>query len=216
MDPSYETVVEFQDVFWSMAVYLLHGAIVVLHTSLACFLLASGVQELLFPERDGAWLRRLGATAGPGSGSRALGGARIVLGLLLFAPLLLGAPVGVSLFAAVSALLLLVLAERRLSDARRPSGRFVRRAALACALLASLFMVWEREDNLALGADLLAHAGEWRNEELDWQLSLDPQSPKVGDLAPDFELQDPEGVTRVRLSDFRGKRPVALVFGSYT
>ncbi len=48
------------------------------------------------------------------------------------------------------------------------------------------------------------------------QLESDPRSPKVGDLAPDSELQDPEGVTRVRLSDFRGKRPVALVFGSYT
>ena len=38
----------------------------------------------------------------------------------------------------------------------------------------------------------------------------------VGDHAPDFELQGPSGVTRVRLSDFRGERPVALVFGSYT
>ena len=77
-------------------------------------------------------------------------------------------------------------------------------------------MLWEREDNLALGADLLLHALEWRNDELDWQLSQDPKSPKVGDLAPDFSLQDPEGVEQVRLSDFRGKRPVALVFGSYT
>jgi len=41
-------------------------------------------------------------------------------------------------------------------------------------------------------------------------------APKVGDLAPDFELQDPSGETAVRLSDFRGTRPVALVFGSYT
>ena len=41
-------------------------------------------------------------------------------------------------------------------------------------------------------------------------------APKVGDVAPDFELQDPEGETAVRLSDFRDKRPVVLVFGSYT
>lgn len=56
----------------------------------------------------------------------------------------------------------------------------------------------------------------------------------VGDVAPDFTLvplrlydfglepsptlQNTEeaGLTGVRLSDFRGKRPVALVFGSYT
>ena len=79
-----------------------------------------------------------------------------------------------------------------------------------------LFMMWEREDNLALGADLILRTVEFRDEEIAWQQTNDPQSPKVGDIAPDFELQDPEGNVRVRLSDFRGKRPVALVFGSYT
>ena len=79
-----------------------------------------------------------------------------------------------------------------------------------------MFMMWEREDNLALASDVLLPAVEWRNEELGWQLELDPQSPKLGNLAPDFELQSPDGATQVRLSDFRGKRPVALVFGSYT
>jgi peroxiredoxin len=34
---------------------------------------------------------------------------------------------------------------------------------------------------------------------------------EVGSPAPDFELKDHTGAT-VRLSDFRGKRPVALVF----
>lgn len=45
----------------------------------------------------------------------------------------------------------------------------------------------------------------------------------VGDPAPDFALPevDPAGAGRgasglVRLSDFRGRVPVALVFGSYT
>jgi hypothetical protein len=37
-----------------------------------------------------------------------------------------------------------------------------------------------------------------------------------GELAPDFELPTPDGTTRVRLSSFRGRRPVVLVFGSYT
>ena len=31
-----------------------------------------------------------------------------------------------------------------------------------------------------------------------------------------YELLDPEGVRATRLSEFRGQRPVALVFGSYT
>ncbi|MBI2923640.1 MAG: redoxin domain-containing protein [Planctomycetes bacterium] len=44
-----------------------------------------------------------------------------------------------------------------------------------------------------------------------------PPGPAVGRLAPDFEiarLDDPEKT--VRLSDFRGRKPVVLVFGSYT
>lgn len=41
--------------------------------------------------------------------------------------------------------------------------------------------------------------------------------PAVGRLAPDFEitrLDDPSKT--VRLSDFRGRKPVVLIFGSYT
>lgn len=39
---------------------------------------------------------------------------------------------------------------------------------------------------------------------------------KVGDPAPDFELKRLEGKGEVKLSSFKGKRPVVLVFGSYT
>jgi peroxiredoxin len=49
-----------------------------------------------------------------------------------------------------------------------------------------------------------------------WQKKMDALAPKVGDMAPDFELRDAEDKDPVRLSDFRGKRPVALIFGSYT
>lgn len=49
-----------------------------------------------------------------------------------------------------------------------------------------------------------------------WQGRYDATAPKVGNLAPDFELYDVNGENRVRLSDFRGRKPVALVFGSFT
>jgi hypothetical protein len=39
---------------------------------------------------------------------------------------------------------------------------------------------------------------------------------KAGDPAPDFTLPDAAGKRAVTLSDFRGKKPVVLVFGSYT
>lgn len=38
----------------------------------------------------------------------------------------------------------------------------------------------------------------------------------VGEPAPDFSLPTLDHASQVRLSSFRGSRPVALVFGSYT
>ena len=39
---------------------------------------------------------------------------------------------------------------------------------------------------------------------------------QIGDAAPDFTLADPTGKKEVKLSNFQGKRPVVLIFGSYT
>jgi peroxiredoxin len=55
-----------------------------------------------------------------------------------------------------------------------------------------------------------------RNKAMAWQKQYDPHAPRVGDVAPDFELRDSNGENPVRLSDFKGKKPVALIFGSYT
>ena len=48
------------------------------------------------------------------------------------------------------------------------------------------------------------------------QKKMDANAPRAGDIAPDFTLHDIEGQESVTLSDFRGKKPVALVFGSFT
>ncbi len=55
-----------------------------------------------------------------------------------------------------------------------------------------------------------------RKEFQAWQEKFDPLAPKVGDMAPGFELHDASGETPVRLSEFRDQKPVALIFGSYT
>ena len=39
---------------------------------------------------------------------------------------------------------------------------------------------------------------------------------KLGDLAPDFTLRSPDGKATMTLSSFKGKKPVVLVFCSYT
>jgi hypothetical protein len=42
------------------------------------------------------------------------------------------------------------------------------------------------------------------------------RGPMVGETAPDFTLPTQDGKTTVTLSDYRAKRPVVLVFGSFT
>ena len=49
-----------------------------------------------------------------------------------------------------------------------------------------------------------------------WHKRYGPLAPQAGDIAPDFKLCDAGGENPVRLSDWQGKRPVALVFGSFT
>ncbi len=44
----------------------------------------------------------------------------------------------------------------------------------------------------------------------------DEMGPHVGDVPPDFNLKRMDDEERVQLSSFRGQKPVALIFGSYT
>ena len=56
----------------------------------------------------------------------------------------------------------------------------------------------------------------YRKRLMPAQKELNTNAPKMGDMAPDFTLYDVEGQNSVTLSNFRGKKPVALVFGSFT
>ena len=55
-----------------------------------------------------------------------------------------------------------------------------------------------------------------REDSRAWHERYGPLAPKEGENVPDFELRDVNGKNPVRLSDFRGQKPVALVFGSFT
>jgi len=63
--------------------------------------------------------------------------------------------------------------------------------------------------------DSLRRVKQFRDKGVAWQKLHDANAPKIGDLAPDFELPAANGDGRVRLSSLRG-RPVALIFGSFT
>ena len=41
-------------------------------------------------------------------------------------------------------------------------------------------------------------------------------APKPGTVAPDFDLKTMDNKKSVKLSDFKGKKPVVLIFGSIT
>jgi hypothetical protein len=196
MDPGYQTVMDLTTVVWGALAMAVHLGVMLTQFGLAVFLVGSGLRLVVGGERRGAGTIRAG------------------LGVLLAGPLLAGAPLPVSLLACLGALGSLLALERGASGGRL--ARWVRAAAIGCAGVTALFMLWEREDPLALGVELVSTAQEWRTHELDWQLANDLEAPKIGELAPDFELQDPNGRTAVRLADFRGVRAVTLVFGSYT
>lgn len=55
-----------------------------------------------------------------------------------------------------------------------------------------------------------------RSEATAWQKKYDASAPRVGEPAPDFELSDSKGENPVRLADFKGQKPIALIFGSFT
>ena len=56
----------------------------------------------------------------------------------------------------------------------------------------------------------------YRKSLMAAQKKVNAKAPRAGDMAPDFTLYDIEGKNSVTLSSFRGKKPIALVFGSYT
>ena len=56
----------------------------------------------------------------------------------------------------------------------------------------------------------------YRRRMMPVQKQLDRSAPRAGDPAPDFTLTDSSGAGTVTLSQFRGVRPVALIFGSFT
>ena len=76
---------------------------------------------------------------------------------------------------------------------------------------------------MAKAADENKQSGSGESKKAATAKSSEKKSPrrgskelKAGDVAPDFELKTLDGKQTVKLSSFRGKRPVALIFGSYT
>ncbi len=72
--------------------------------------------------------------------------------------------------------------------------------------------VTAREMLQSLGEELPAYV----RSALEATMTRDETGPKVGEVPPDFSLKRLGSSDRVSLSGFKGRQPVALVFGSYT
>lgn len=51
---------------------------------------------------------------------------------------------------------------------------------------------------------------------LTGEIGSGAEGPKLDAPAPDFTLKSPDGKTTITLSDFKDKKPVVLIFGSFT
>lgn len=112
---------------------------------------------------------------------------------------------------------LIVLAKDGVSISRVKRGSFVRNTLAISAAILMFFTIWEGRDLVRTGVTIVWKAAYWRDKEVEiWQKQNNPNAPNVGEMAPDFELTDVHGKKTVRLSDFRDKRPVVLLFGSFT
>ena len=60
------------------------------------------------------------------------------------------------------------------------------------------------------------NCSEELRKRLDAVMLRDQMGPHEGEAPPNFNLQRMGSGERVELSSFKGKKPVALVFGSYT
>ena len=64
----------------------------------------------------------------------------------------------------------------------------------------------------AVGGDL----NSMSRQAMEAVAQRDEMGPNVGDVPLDFSLKLVGSEERVRLSSFKGQKPVALIFGSYT
>ena len=170
------------------------------------YLLFAGILNLAYTGQNSILLRNFGLVIYENNGQRRVFGyVKIGLGILLLLPSVLGMPFLVSGGAAFIAIFYLIYQEKQIPSAQKRPGGFMRGMAISIAAISTSFIFFARPDNIELGTRLLSKATHYLAAEKAWQLDNDTRSTKKGDTASEFEL-----------SDFKGQRPVALIFGAHT
>ncbi len=200
-----------------LAGYGIHIFLVAAQGTLIVYLLLSGILILNDFGQNNKLLRNFGLVSHIAEEKRnSLGSLKIGSGILLLLPSVLGIHFLISGGAALIALFCLIYQEKKMPPEQKRPGALIRGMAISIAALLSIFIFLEGADNIELGIRIFSKAIHYRDAEKAWQLESDTRSPKTGDAAPDFELSDPYGEMTVSLSDFKGRRPVALIFGAHT
>lgn len=202
----------------TVVAYGLHTFLAITQILLALFLIVSGVIHLRDNWQLGKWSSRIGFVKNEQLVHKPLNcWLMMVTGLLLIVPLF-GLSHWFGVFGCAAAIYwIIALVNGPANVEQKETGSFPRKALILSGVLLFGFTIWEGRDLIRAAWDVSYKAAYWRKLEVaGWQKENNPKAPKVGEMAPDFELKDLHGKESVRLSDFKGKRPVVLLFGSFT
>lgn len=198
--------------------YGTHAYLAAAQILLCLYLIANGLVLLSSTEKLGKWAGRFGLVVNQEIRyNRLRNWLMIATGVAFILPLF-GVSYWIAVIACPIAIYLILNMTTGLIDPKEKKvGNIMRKGLVLSAVLVFGFTIWEGRDLVYAGWDVNYKAIYWRHKEVTvWQKENNPNVPKVGEMAPDFELSDNTGRKSVRLSDFRGKKPVVLLFGSFT
>jgi hypothetical protein len=184
---------------------------------LSLYLIVSGGFNIVSNAPNGKWLQRLGLSTGnPPGDRRMVGWLKIALGITMLLPISLGAPFWFTSIACLAGFFFIFFSERQKALSGKSPGKLARFVMALTAVLIFGLTIYEGKDMIVTTQKIFKKAWFYRSTEVAWAKKHNPNTPKVGEPAVDFELFDPSGEKRFRLSDFEGKKPVVMIFGSYT
>lgn len=211
----YEYLWDETTMTFARTAYSWHRILIIMQIALVAYLVISGLMNIFGYKLNNVITRNLGFWMDlPEDKLRKAGIIKIFLAIGLLLPVLFGLSHIITLVFLVATIAFFIFQEKILTTYKF-QGLIFRYAVMVVSAISFAYTTWAGADILAEGKDIITRMRTNWDLELEWQAKSDQNSPKVGQIAPDFTLKDTEG-NSITLSSFRGKKPVAMVFGSYT
>jgi len=203
---------------WTLLAYGLQSMFAFFQVIIAAYLVFFGLLQLTKKENLGKWSTRLGFFIVSNiSQKKFFGVLEIICGIFMIVPFFTGASYFLSIISGITGIGIYLFSSRYQEQRKKTSGKFVRIIVSLLALVMISMTIWEQGDLITKAKTVISKAAYWRKlEVVGWQQKHNPNAPKIGDMAPDFFLHDTTGKKSIRLSDYRGKQAVVLIFGSFT